>query len=193
MRKKRLAGVSIALVACLVFVGGCAKKTVKTGESATAGPAATTADVEPAPPAPAEPAFGEEEPLDSGRRSPAASARRIIEGRTTAPMLPIYFDFDKYNIRADQKKRLIANAEFLKRNPRLIVRIEGNCDERGTNEYNMALGERRAMSAKKYLVDLGIAAERIKIISYGEERPLNRGHDEYAWSQNRRDDFVIMD
>ncbi len=194
MRKKRIVGVSIALVACLIFVGGCAKKTVKTEESAATKPAATTADVEPAPSAPAEPAFGEEEPLDSGRAPSATSTSkyRILEGRTTAPMLPIYFDFDKYNIRPDQKKRLIANAEFLKKNPQVIIRIEGNCDERGTNEYNMALGERRAMSAKKYLVDLGIDAGRIRTISYGEERPLNRGHDEYAWSQNRRDDFVIM-
>ena len=198
MRKNGSIGISIALVACLILAGGCgcAKKTVKTEESTAAKPAVTAPDTEPAPPTPpAEPVFGEEEPLDSGRApaSSSVSSRRILEGRTTAPMLPIYFDFDKYVIRPDQKKRLIANAEFLKKNPRLIVRIEGNCDERGTNEYNMALGERRAMSAKKYLVDLGIAADRIRTISYGEERPLNHGHDEHAWSQNRRDDFVILD
>ncbi|MCK5229763.1 MAG: OmpA family protein, partial [Desulfobulbaceae bacterium] len=69
--------------------------------------------------------------------------------------------------------------------------IEGNCDERGTNEYNMALGERRARSAKKYLTNLGVEGSRIETISYGEEKPLNYGHDELSWSQNRRDDFVI--
>ncbi len=192
MRKKNLAGVSVALVVALILLGGCAKKTVKTEETA-AKPAVTSPAVEPAPAAPpTEPVFGEEEPLDSSRTVPEHKTYSVLEGRTSAPMLPIYFDFDKYNIRPDQKKRLIANAEFLKNNPRLIVRIEGNCDERGTNEYNMALGERRAMSAKKYLVDLGIAADRIRTISYGEERPLNHGHDEHAWSQNRRDDFVII-
>ena len=115
----------------------------------------------------------------------------VLEGRTNAPLLPIYFDFDKSNIRQDQRDRIEKNAEFLANNKTVRVRIEGNCDERGTNEYNMALGQRRAMSAKKYLVNLGIAENRLDTISYGEERPLLFGHDEYSWAQNRRDDFVI--
>ena len=104
----------------------------------------------------------------------------------------MYFDFDKYTIREDQRDRMKVNAEFLSEYPELKVRIEGNCDERGTNEYNIALGERRAISAKKYLVNMGIAAGRIETVSYGEERPLNFGHNELAWSQNRRDDFVAL-
>jgi len=107
-------------------------------------------------------------------------------------MLPVYFDFDKSNIRPDQQPRLKKNGEFLLANPSVRIRIEGNCDERGTNEYNMALGERRALAAKKFLVNMGVAASRMDTISYGEERPLNYGHDELAWSQNRRDDFVIV-
>lgn len=116
----------------------------------------------------------------------------ISEGRTNGPMLPIYFDFDKSNIRDDQKARLEGNADFLKANTRLGITIEGNTDERGTNEYNMALGERRALSAKKYLGNLGVPEHRINTMSYGEEKPLLYGHDEYSWAQNRRDDFVIQ-
>ena len=95
-------------------------------------------------------------------------------------------------IRSDQVTRVEQNADFLKANPGVRVRIEGNCDERGTNEYNMALGQRRAMSGQQYMVNLGIAASRLDTISYGEERSLNFGHDELSWSQNRRDDFVIV-
>jgi peptidoglycan-associated lipoprotein len=107
-------------------------------------------------------------------------------------MLPIYFDFDKSNIRDDQKARLEGNADFLKANTRLDITIEGNTDERGTNEYNMALGERRALGAKKYLGNLGVSEHRINTMSYGEEKPLLYGHDEYSWAQNRRADFVIQ-
>lgn len=135
--------------------------------------------------------MGEAEPLDSGDDQAQADTRDVSEGRTHAPMLPVYFDFDKSTIREGQISRMEDNAEFLENNPRLDIVIEGNCDERGTSEYNMALGQRRAESAKKYLVNLGIDADRIKTISYGEEKPLVRGHDEHAWAQNRRDDFKI--
>lgn len=116
----------------------------------------------------------------------------ILEGRTSAPLLPIYFDFDKSNIRQDQRARLEKNADYLKQNKAVRVRIEGNCDERGTSEYNMALGERRAINAKKYLANLGIHSDRLHTISYGEEKPLLYGHDELSWAQNRRDDFVLV-
>ena len=148
--------------------------------------------VQPAPPM--EEPQGMEESLESqSNGGHQEMMSNILEGRTTGPMLPVYFDFDRYSIKADQKQRIIDNAEYLKANSNIVVRVEGNCDERGTNEYNMALGERRATSAKNYLVNLGIAAARIKTISYGEERPLNYGHDELAWSQNRRDDFVVVE
>ncbi len=116
----------------------------------------------------------------------------VLEGRTNSPMLPIYFDFDRSNIRDDQVQRLEMNASYLKDNPNVMIRIEGNCDERGTNEYNMALGERRAMSAKKYMMNLGVSSSQLDTISFGEEKPLNYGQNALAWSQNRRDDFVIM-
>ncbi|HZE89553.1 MAG TPA: peptidoglycan-associated lipoprotein Pal [Verrucomicrobiae bacterium] len=103
----------------------------------------------------------------------------------------VYFDLDKYDLRDDARATLAANAEWLKANGKWRLLIEGNCDERATNEYNMALGERRANSAKQYLLSAGIDAGRIRTISYGEERPADPGHDESAWSKNRRDDFVI--
>jgi peptidoglycan-associated lipoprotein len=104
----------------------------------------------------------------------------------------IYFDFDKSFIKLEYRPILNEKAAFLKDYPEMRVRIEGNCDERGTNEYNLALGERRANSAKNFLVSSGIAADRIEIISYGEERPRALGHNEASWSQNRRDDFVLI-
>jgi peptidoglycan-associated lipoprotein len=104
----------------------------------------------------------------------------------------VYFDFDKSFIRLEYRAVLKKKAEFLKDNEDIRIRIEGNCDERGTNEYNLALGERRANSAKGFLASLGVSPDRIETISYGEERPLALGHGEGAWSQNRRDDFVIM-
>ncbi len=105
---------------------------------------------------------------------------------------PVYFDFDKSFIRSEYRTVLTEKAGFLKDNPNVRARIEGNCDERGTNEYNLALGERRAESAKNFLLSLGISLDRIETISYGEERPLAAGHNEDSWAQNRRDDFVIM-
>lgn len=119
-------------------------------------------------------------------------SNEVLEGRTNAPMMPIYFDFDQSSIRDDQVQRLEMNAAYLKGNYSVSIRIEGNCDERGTNEYNMALGERRALSAKKYLMNLGVSSSQLDTISFGEEKPLNFGQNSLAWSQNRRDDFVIM-
>ena len=107
-----------------------------------------------------------------------------------AGLQPIYFDFDRSFIRDDAKSVMTANAEWLKANPNVKIRIEGNCDERGTKEYNQALGQRRASSAKKYLTDLGIAAKRISLISYGKEKPNCTEQNEECWQKNRRDDLV---
>lgn len=115
----------------------------------------------------------------------------IMEGRTSGPMLPVYFDFDDYSIRGDQQPRIQVNADFLKTEENVKIRIEGNCDPKGTREYNLALGEKRALAAKKYLVNLGISSDRITTVSFGEEKILLHGPDEMAQAQNRRDDFVI--
>lgn len=130
-------------------------------------------------------AMGAEESLDS-------KSLGVNEGRTTEGMLPIYFNFDASEIKNDQVARIEVNADFIKGNPDYEIRIEGNCDPRGTNEYNMALGERRALSAKKYLVNLGVNEAKLNTVSYGEERILLHGHDELSWAQNRRADFVVV-
>ena len=103
----------------------------------------------------------------------------------------IYFEFDKSDLLAESQEVLRGKAEYLKDNPDVLVIIEGHCDERGTNEYNLALGDRRASSAKAFLVNLGIAGSRLTSVSYGEERPADPGHDEEAWSKNRRAHFAI--
>ncbi len=107
-------------------------------------------------------------------------------------MESIYFDFDQWVIRDDQKDILVKNAEWLKANPKPKIRIEGNCDERGTAEYNLALGQKRAEAAKAFLEGLGIPAQRMQSVSYGLERPLDPGHDETAWTKNRRVDLVPL-
>ncbi|MBZ0253030.1 MAG: peptidoglycan-associated lipoprotein Pal, partial [Candidatus Methylomirabilis sp.] len=106
------------------------------------------------------------------------------EGYTISGLKRIHFDFDKSDIRADQAPTLDANGSYLKQNGELKVQVEGHCDERGTNAYNLALGQRRAESAKRYLVKTGVEGGRLSTISYGEERPLDPGHDESAWAQN---------
>ncbi|WP_051305870.1 OmpA family protein [Desulfogranum mediterraneum] len=112
-------------------------------------------------------------------------------GRSSSQMQPIYFDFDQSTVRGDQIPQLEHNAEYLKANPSATVIVEGNSDFRGTNEYNLALGERRALSAKNYLIELGVEEYRVRTVSYGEERPLFTGDSDFDWSQNRRDDFVL--
>jgi peptidoglycan-associated lipoprotein len=158
------------LVLSFLMFSGCAKKAV---------------DEEVMKPSTDAGAMGKEEPLES---KPIG----ISEGRTSDGMLPVYFDFDNSDIRADQVPRIEVNADFLKKNTGINIQIEGNCDPRGTKEYNMALGERRAQSAKKYLENLGVSEARLNTISYGKERLLLHGQDELSWAQNRRDDFVIV-
>jgi peptidoglycan-associated lipoprotein len=103
----------------------------------------------------------------------------------------IYFDFDKYVIKPEGRDALKRNADWLQQNPGAKVVVEGNCDERGTNDYNMALGQRRADAAAKYLMDLGVARDRIGTVSYGEEKPICTEKTEACWSKNRRDDFSV--
>lgn len=103
----------------------------------------------------------------------------------------IHFDFDRATLRPEDTSVLDQKIAILQRNPNVHIRISGHCDERGSDEYNLALGNRRATAAKQYLVSHGIDASRIETVSYGEERPLAQGHDESAWTQNRRDEFEI--
>lgn len=129
------------------------------------------------------------EAAEKAKKEAAAKAAAILQELKIAD---IHFDFDKYNLRPDAQDILKKGAPaYLKyRDYKLVV--EGHCDERGTAEYNLALGEKRAMEAAKYLVNLGIEKERIRTISYGKEMPLDKGHDEAAWAKNRRAHFVVF-
>ena len=104
----------------------------------------------------------------------------------------VFFGFDKFNLKADARKTLEKQAVWMKANPSVTVNVEGHADERGTREYNLALGERRANAAKNYLVSLGIAPNRIAVVSYGKERPVALGSDEQSWAQNRRAASVMI-
>jgi peptidoglycan-associated lipoprotein len=181
------------LVISTAFAAGCAKRPATTAASAPAptGAAATTtpspgAAAQPQPPRPAAP------PATAAPATPAPTARPAPKEFTAIPELkPIYFDFDKYDIRPGDAKVLDVNAQWLKSNANQLVLIEGHCDERGTNEYNLALGERRAKSTMNYLVSQGVQASRITIISYGEERPVCTQKNEECWSKNRRAQFLV--
>ncbi|MDB6018999.1 MAG: Minor outer membrane protein Omp16 [Pedosphaera sp.] len=104
----------------------------------------------------------------------------------------VYFEFDKSSIKSSEQAKLESVANYLKSNPSHAVRVEGNCDERGTEEYNRSLGERRALSAREHLVQLGIDPTRVDTVTYGEDKPAVSGHDEGAYAKNRRDDFVVL-
>lgn len=114
-----------------------------------------------------------------------------LHGRCSPGLYPVYFDFDQSGIRPDMARVLEQNAEYLKTIPGRVVMIEGNTDERGTNEYNMALGERRAITIQQHLATLGIDSRSMRTLSFGEEKPLFTGQDEESYSLNRRADFVV--
>jgi peptidoglycan-associated lipoprotein len=141
---------------------------------------------------PEEPTVTTPETPEEPAEEPAVSEPPEVEPLTNDDFQKVYFDFDKSNIRPDAATALQYNAEILKQYPDSRILIEGHCDERGTVEYNLALGERRAISCKDYLENLGISGSRIKTISYGKERPVALGHNEEAWQLNRRCEFKVQ-
>jgi peptidoglycan-associated lipoprotein len=118
--------------------------------------------------------------------------KSLVEINQESPIQMIHFDFDKFFIREDAKPALEANAKWLKKYSTVKILLEGYCDERGTEEYNLALGEKRAKSTFDYLVSLGIAPIRMLTVSYGKSQPLDKGHNEIAWQKNRRTQFTII-
>ena len=193
MGKKSL--VFIILILCIgIFLTGCPKKTVRKEE-----PSMTKEEI--AARERAEQAMKEQE-----LKAKEEAAKRDLEKSLVAKKEPgiegtvfessllkdIRFDFDKYDIRPQDTEILKDNAALLRQYPNVKVQIEGHCDERGTAEYNLALGERRANSTMRYLLSIGISADRLSTISYGEEKPLDPGHNEEAWANNRRAHFVIL-
>ena len=174
-----------------VFAGsyGCANKQVKTDQgqikpvapssgnngSSASGNENSKREVTEAPPGPKE----QPQPVEAGKEEKALN--------------DIHFDLDRYDIKAEDATILQKDYSWIKaNNPKGLIVVEGNCDERGTVEYNLALGERRAKAAEQYLVSLGLDKGRMKTISYGKSKPVDPGHDEAAWAKNRRDHFVVQ-
>ncbi len=187
--KRKAVGCFLALGVVTFVAGGCAtQQEVKKEEplAQTAKTATTTPKKEISPVKPEKQTT--QSTVTGNKGDNTASSQEALK----AALENVYFNFDASDLDATARESLTKNAAFLKKNAKTKVRIEGNCDERGSEEYNLALGEKRAKAAKQYLVTMGIPSNRLSIISYGKEKPADSGHDEAAWTKNRRDDFVIL-
>lgn len=170
-RHVRLTFLAVFTLCLIVALASCSKKDVVQDEPAFGASGDGAA-------APAEEGVGTQGAGDAGV---AASDLRTA-----------YFAYDSYSLSSEAREGLKYNANWLKEHATATVQVEGHCDERGTTEYNLALGEKRANAARDYMQKLGIEASRISVISYGEERPADPGHDESAWSKNRRATFILL-
>ena len=190
MRHTRFAVIAILIAA--VSVGACGKKKPPVARPLPPPPApttpSTTATRPPAPPEPV-PETSAIPPEPTIKDDPMAGDLDTID--KNSPFQPVFFALDSYEVDGGGQQALNTNAGILKKYPTWIITIEGHCDERGTAEYNLALGEKRALAAKTYLVSLGVPADRVRTVSYGKEFPFDPGHDEGAWSKNRRAHFVV--
>jgi peptidoglycan-associated lipoprotein len=181
---------TLVALATLLTAAACGKKTPPVARP-TPPPPPPTETAPPRPPAPPEPA---REPVNvppDPVRDDAISSASLDELNKNSPLKPVYFELDSSDLSAANQRTLDEDAALIKRYSSWTVTIEGHCDERGSAEYNLALGERRAMAARTYLVSLGIAATRLRTVSYGKEFPFDPGHDEAAFAKNRRAHFVI--
>jgi peptidoglycan-associated lipoprotein len=186
---RRYGWLIVAMIALMV-VGACAKKKPPVARPTTPPPSTgtTAGNRPPAPPEPVrEPVPVPAEPLASD----TLASSDIDAINKNSPFQPVFFALDQDAIDAAGQQALNNNAELMKKYPTWVITIEGHADERGTAEYNLALGERRALAARNYLVSLGIQADRLRTVSYGKEFPFEPGHDESSWSKNRRAHFVV--
>jgi len=166
----------------LSFFMGCSQETASKPQAATA-PQKVETKKEPSKAIPAKPSQTSSlEALQKGT---------LGKGADAGPLRDVNFDFDRYDISPDMREILKGHATWLKANPQVRIEVEGHCDERGTNEYNLALGAKRAESVKRYLIDLGISPDRLSTISYGEELPTCKEQNESCWAKNRRAHFVV--
>jgi peptidoglycan-associated lipoprotein len=169
----------------------CGKKTPPVARPAPPPPANTGGTAPSRPPAPPEPVREPSVIPPEPVRDDAISSASLDDLNKNSPLKPVYFELDSSDLSAANQKTLDEDAALLKRYTSWTVTVEGHCDERGTAEYNLALGERRAIAARAYLISLGIAADRLRTVSYGKEFPFDPGHDESAFAKNRRAHFVI--
>ena len=191
MRSRKSTGFTIVILTAALSAAACAKRQTPVAApmpqpppSVADRPAVTAAGptrVDEALPVPAQPALSDD----------SAAIRSLDDLNRNSPLKPVFFTLDSSDVDDAGRETISANAEILKKNPKWVVTIEGHCDERGTAEYNLALGERRAIAVKTFLVSLGISPDRVRTISYGKEFPFDPGRTEEAMAKNRRGHFVI--
>jgi peptidoglycan-associated lipoprotein len=191
MPRRQLLSFSSLLILALFVASACHKNRPPVARPTTPPPGASTAGSKP--PAPPEPVV-EPQPVPPEPTISSGDTMRdksLDDINKQSPLQPVFFELDSAEISAEGQKTLASDAEVLKKYTTWVVSIEGHCDERGTAEYNLALGERRALAARTYLVSLGITPERLRTVSYGKEFPFDPNHSEDAWAKNRRAHFVV--
>ncbi len=186
MKNKSLVVCSVIMLGVVLLLTGCPKKALEPVATEISQPQQPAAPAT----APGEPTM-QMETGEAGTAGTAPLSSAIEQARSAFEGSDIYFEYDSFDLTAQAKQVLAEKAAFLNAHPGIRVSVEGHCDERGTQEYNLALGERRAKAAQEYLVFLGINSQRLTTISYGEEKPVAPGNDEDAWAKNRRAHFVI--
>jgi|SRR5690242_10842451 peptidoglycan-associated lipoprotein len=179
----------ILVLVCLTLIAACGKKKPPVARPTTPPPPAASPTKPPEPPEPVPEAAPI--PREPSISDDSLASKDLDVINKNSPFQPVFFALDSFDVDQAGQQALNANAEILKKYPSWTITIEGHCDERGTAEYNLALGERRALAAKTYLVSLGVPADRLRTVSYGKEFPFDPGHDEAAWSRNRRAHFVV--
>lgn len=187
---RKTSALMVLAVLVTVLVGACSKKTPPVARPMPPPAATGTTTPPPSPPPPPSP-VAEPVPVPPMPVEDTIGSKSLDDLNRDSPLKPLFFDLDSSDVSAEGQQVLQANAAVLKKYPEWQVTIEGHCDERGTAEYNLALGERRALAARTYLVSLGIPADKVKTVSYGKEFPFDAGHDDAAWAKNRRAHFVI--
>jgi peptidoglycan-associated lipoprotein len=180
----------VVLVLLLTVVVAACKGKAKPPVARPMPPPPPVADTNTPPPSPPRP-VNEPVPVPPMPAEDTIGSRSLDDLNRDSPLQPLYFALDSSDVSTEGQKVLQDNAAVMKKYPTWQITVEGHCDERGTAEYNLALGERRALSAKNYLVSLGIPADKVKTVSYGKEFPFDAGHDDAAWAKNRRAHFVI--
>ena len=181
---KRVAAI---LMIVLMAGAGCSKKKPPVARPTTPPPTDTSANRPPQPPTP----VNEPQPVPAEPTGTGIDSRDLDEINKNSPFQPLFFGYDQSEVTPEGQTVLNTNAEIMKKFPTWVITIEGHADERGTAEYNLALGERRSLAARNYLVSLGIPADRLRTVSYGKEFPFDPAHTEQAYSKNRRAHFVV--
>ena len=191
--ERKTAGFLLAVSCGALLAGGCAKNEAMKKDQ----PIAPSASVVPAKVQPKQVQAVEKAPVAQDAVKETAAPVAAVTGTDQAAELKkglqsVYFNFDSAVLSEQARNTLVKDADLVKKIGKAKIRVEGNCDERGSDDYNLALGEKRAKEAVQYLANLGIPADRLTVISYGKEKPVATGHDEASWAKNRRDEFIVL-